>query len=146
MAHFAELDDNDIVLRVLVVNNETITDGNGDEQESLGVDFLKGLYGNDTNWKQCSYNTENGKYWNRVDDQTVADVLETNDEKAFRGQYPGAGYTYDSTNDVFVPTKPFPSWVLDDTKCNWKAPKDKPVSDTIDYQWDEETEDWVEPS
>ena len=63
MAHFAELDDNDIVLRVLVVNNETITDGNGDEQESLGVDFLKGLYGNDTNWKQCSYNTENGKYW-----------------------------------------------------------------------------------
>ena len=55
-------------------------------------------------------------------------------------------YSQEAQSNLFMLTKPFPSWVLDDTKCNWKAPKDKPVSDTIDYQWDEETEDWVDPS
>lgn len=79
MAHFAELDSNNTVLRVLVVSNDDITDENGDEQEELGVAFLQGLLGEDTIWKQTSYNNN------------------------FRGTYAGIGYTYDEENDVFVP-------------------------------------------
>ena len=76
MAHFAELNNN-VVQRVLVVNNEVITDENGQEQEALGVSFLKSLYGEDTEWKQKSYNGN------------------------FRGQYAGSGMIYDAELDEF---------------------------------------------
>lgn len=86
MAHFAELDTNNVVLRVLVVSNDNITDDNGKEQESLGISFLQNLFGVDTNWLQTSYN---GK---------------------IRGKYAGIGDTYDEANDVFVS----PNITLDD--------------------------------
>ena len=54
MAHFAELDDSNVVLRVIVLNNNVILDENGNELEELGIAFCKSLYGNDTNWKQTS--------------------------------------------------------------------------------------------
>jgi hypothetical protein len=78
MAHFAELDNNNVVLRVLVVSNDAITDANGQEQEALGVTFLQGLFGADTIWVQTSYNG------------------------TIRGKYAGIGDTYDSEADVFV--------------------------------------------
>lgn len=78
MAHFAELDPNNVVLRVLVVGNDKITDENGQEQEQLGINFLQGLFGADTRWVQTSYNGN------------------------FRGRYAGAGFTYDADADVFV--------------------------------------------
>ena len=77
MAHFAKLDDNNIT-QVIVVNNEVITDENGIEQEQLGIDFCKSLYGEDTNWIQTSYNAN------------------------FRGKFAGIGDTYDEVHDVFV--------------------------------------------
>jgi hypothetical protein len=77
MAHFAEIKNN-TVCQIIVINNEVITDNNGIEQEQLGVDFCKSLYGEDTNWIQTSYNGN------------------------IRGKYAGIGDTYDSVNDVFV--------------------------------------------
>jgi len=78
MAHFAELDSDNKVLRVIVVNNEVITDEHGQEQEQLGIDFCKSLYGEDTIWVQTSYN--NSK----------------------RGMYAGAAISYDKEKDEFV--------------------------------------------
>jgi hypothetical protein len=78
MAHFAELDSNNVVLRVLVVSNDDITDENGQEQESLGVTFLQRILGADSRWMQTSYNGN------------------------FRGRYAGIGYTYDPVIDEFV--------------------------------------------
>lgn len=80
MAHFAELDENNTVLNIIVVNNEDILDSNGDEQESIGISFLQNLYGSDTIWKQTSYNNN------------------------IRGMFAEIGGTYDSTHDKFIPT------------------------------------------
>jgi hypothetical protein len=77
MAHFARIQDN-IVREVIVINNEVITDANGQEQESLGVEFCKSLYGQDTEWMQTSYNG------------------------SFRGRYAGSGMKYDPELDEFV--------------------------------------------
>jgi hypothetical protein len=77
MAHFARIQDN-IVREVIVINNEVITDANGQEQESLGVEFCKSLYGQDTEWIQTSYN------------------------RSFRGRYAGSGMKYDPELDEFV--------------------------------------------
>lgn len=77
MAHFAKIE-NGIVTEVIVVNNEVITDANGQEQEQLGIDFCKSLYGADTEWVQTSYNA------------------------SFRSKYAGIGDIYDSIKDEFV--------------------------------------------
>lgn len=82
MAHFAELDSNNIVLRVLVVNNDDITDQDGVEQEALGISFLQGLFGADTRWVQTSYNGN------------------------FRGKYAGIGDRYDAELDLFIGPEP----------------------------------------
>ena len=63
MAHFAQLDDNNIVTGVFVVNNDIITDENGDEQESLGQTFFQNHHGDTKTYKKCSYNTMRNKYW-----------------------------------------------------------------------------------
>ena len=116
MAHFAELDSNNIVLRVLVVGNDDCLDDDNKESESVGISFLQNLYGSDTIWKQTSYN---GK---------------------IRKNYAGIGYTYDQTRDAFIPAKPFNSWVLNETTCLWEAPVAYPTSRTIDskaYKWND---------
>lgn len=79
MAHFAQLDQDNCVLQVIVVNNAVILDDSGVEQESLGIAFCKSLYGEDTEWVQTSYNAN------------------------FRAFYAGIGYTYDSVKDEFIP-------------------------------------------
>jgi len=119
MAHFAELDDNKIVLRVLVVGNEDITDENGDEQESLGIEFCKNLFGGENTWVQTSYNNN------------------------FRKNYAGKGYTYDQTRDAFIGRQPYPSWLLDEDTCQWNAPVAYP-DDGKRYNWDEDTTSWKE--
>ena len=63
MAHFAELNEDNVVLRVTVIHNNEMLDEDGNEQESNGVEFLQSLFGEDTIWKQCSYNTYGNKYW-----------------------------------------------------------------------------------
>lgn len=118
MAHFAELDQDNNVLKVIVVSNEVITDEDGNEQEDLGIEYLKQIY-NDPNkiWKQTSYNSN------------------------FRSNYAEPGGQYDPENDVFIPVKPYSQWVLND-EYKWIAPTPMP-DDINSYGWDEENGDWV---
>ena len=119
MAHFAELDEQNNVLRVLVVNNDVITI-DGEEKEQIGIDFLTNLCGGGT-WKQTSYNG------------------------TFKKNYAGTGYTYDQTRDAFIEPKPYPSWLLDEDTCQWKSSVLYPDSDDDKhYRWDEDTISWKE--
>lgn len=80
-------------------------------------------------WVQTSYNT-----WGNVHKLGGAPL---------RGNYAGVGYTYDATNDVFVPPQPYASWTLNQTTWLWDAPNPMP-QDGKDYVWDETTTSWVE--
>jgi hypothetical protein len=136
MASFAKLDNNNIVIAVHSVHNNVLKDTNGVEQEVLGVQFLKSLYGQDTNWKQTSYN------------------------KNFRKNYAGIGMIYDETRDAFIPPKTIykgqvcNSWILNENTCQYECPVPFPetynlnlkkangerIKDT--YSWNEETLTW----
>jgi len=120
MAHFAELDENNTVLQVIVVHNNELLDTSGNESEAKGVEFCSTLFGH-TNWVQTSYNNN------------------------IRKQFAGTGYTYDSDKDIFVAPSPYPSWSLDDNS-DWQAPTPMPEDDNM-YSWNEETQSWdlVEP-
>jgi hypothetical protein len=122
MAHFAELDSNNVVLRVIVVGNKDTADANGVEKEHIGAAFCERLFGG--NWKQTSYNGNKRK------------------------NYAGIGYTYDPVRDAFIPPKPFNSWVLVEDTCQWKSPVDMPADAGTGeppkrYTWDEATVSWV---
>lgn len=116
MAHFAKLDENNIVIDVNVVNNDVL-DPNNEEQS--GIEFLIQWSGGYTNWKQTSYS-------NRI-----------------RKNYAGIGYAYDPARDAFIPPKPYNSWILDEETCRWNAPLEKPSLDK-NYIWSEETLTWTE--
>ena len=119
MAHFAQLDSNNVVTQVIVVSNDDITDSNGNEVESIGVAFCQKLLGADTNWKQTSYNGN------------------------MRTRYAGIGYSYNSSLDAFVPPQPYASWTLDNTSKDWVAPITQPTLTDEQtaagsyYTWDE---------
>ena len=120
MAHFAELDTNNIVLRVVVISNDDLLDENGIEQEALGIAVCKQIFGGDTKWKQTSYNS------------------------AFRKHYAGIGFKYDEDADIFYyPTCVFPSWVLDEN-FDWQPPIPRPSEEAegATWEWDEETISW----
>lgn len=142
MAHFAKLDDSNVVLQIDVVNNSDILDGNGDESESVGITFLTNLTGH-SNWKKTSYNTVNNSH-----------LL---GGTPFRKNYAKVGGTYDAARDAFIqPTTGvyphFASWVLNETTCLYEAPKTQPtdaqrVEPTSDARsltvfWNEETLEW----
>jgi len=127
MASFAKLNNN-IVERVESVVNEVLKDSNGIEQENIGIEFLKSLYGQDTNWKQTSYNTSGG----------VHKLGGT----PFRKNHAGIGYTYDQTRDAFITPKPYNSWILNESTCNWDAPIPMPT-DGQRYSWNEENLNWI---
>jgi len=122
MAHFAELNSDNIVLRVVVVANSDTATEDGTENESIGVLFCQKLFGG--TWVQTSYNGN------------------------FRKNYAGVGSTYDSTRNAFYSPKPFNSWVLNETTCVWEAPVSMP-SDAGEgdppkmYRWDEDSTSWV---
>lgn len=116
MAHFAKLENN-VVTQVIVVSNQDILDEQGQESEEKGIAFCSNLLGG--TWKQTSYNGN------------------------IRKNYAGIGYTYDEGRDAFIPPKPYNSWLLDETTCQWKAPVDYPT-DGKRYTWNEETTSWNE--
>jgi hypothetical protein len=117
MAHFAKLDENNIVLEVHVVHNNELLDANGQESEAKGIAFLTTWSGGYTNWKQTSYNGN------------------------FRKNYAGLGYIYDSNRDAFIAPKPYSSWILNESTCRWEAPVPYPT-DGKSYVWDEPTTSW----
>jgi hypothetical protein len=114
MAHFAELDSNNVVLRVVVVDNKDTADANGVEKEHIGAAFCERLFGG--TWKQTSYNG------------------------TIRKHYAGVGYAYNSVRDAFIPPQPYPSWALDDD-ANWQPPVPMPT-DGERYSWNESTQTW----
>jgi len=116
MAHFAQLDDNNIVLQVIVVHNNDC-EINGVESEAKGIVFCQTLLGG--TWVQTSYNGN------------------------IRKNYAGIGYVYDRARDAFIPPKPFESWLLNETICLWEAPIPYPNDDKF-YSWDETTTSWKE--
>jgi hypothetical protein len=115
MAHFAELNENNEVLRVVVIANSELLDENGNEQESLGVTFCNQLFSG--TWKQTSYNGN------------------------IRKNFAGVGFTYDVDRDAFIAPKPYASWVLNETTCQWEAPTAMPDDGNL-YVWNEETTSW----
>jgi hypothetical protein len=119
MAHFAELDANNIVTRVVVISNDDLKDENGNEVESLGVAVCHNIFGPKTTWVQTSYNGN------------------------FRKRYAGTGDKYEPTADLFYsPNSPYPSWTLD-ANYDWQPPTPKPADGKL-YEWDEPTLAWVE--
>ena len=125
MAHFAQLDENNIVTQVIVVGNDDCTDSNGAEVESIGVAFCQKLLGADTNWKQTSYNN------------------------SIRVRYAGIGYSYNAELDAFIAPKPFASWILNEETADWESPvgaapalTEAQVTALSYYTWDEENGEW----
>lgn len=119
MAHFAKLDENNVVLDVNVVNNSDVGDLAFPESEAVGVEFLTTWSNGYSNWKQTSYNAN------------------------FRKNYAGIGYTYDAVRDAFIPPQTYSSWLLDEATCIWMPPVPHP-NDGKSYIWDEAVLSWVE--
>jgi hypothetical protein len=120
MAHFAEIDESNTVVRVLVVP---------DAQEGRGQEYLADDLGLGGTWKKTSYNTQGG--------------VHSLGGTPYRKNYAGIGYTFDAVKDAFIAPKPYASWVLDEATCNWEAPVAMPTDDKM-YRWDEETTNWIE--
>lgn len=116
MAHFAQLDENNVVTQVIVVHNNELMD-NGVESEAKGITFCQSLFPG-TTWVQTSYNGN------------------------MRKNYAGQGFTYDAQLDAFIPPQPYPSWVLNTEVCQWEAPIPYP-DDGGRYVWDEDTQSWI---
>ena len=125
MAHFAKLDENNVVIFVTVGRDED--DGKEDELTARTGDV----------YKQTSYNTRGGVHY-QADGTPSADQ-----SKALRKNYAGLGYTYDAGRDAFIPPKPFNSWILNEQTCLWDAPVPMPT-DGKRYTWDEATTSWLE--
>ena len=129
MAHFAQLDENNVVTQVIVVDNKDIIDPQtGEEDEILGIAFCKKLLGG--NWKQTSYNDN------------------------IRVRYAGVGYSYNEELNAFILPKPHASWVLNNETADWESPVGSAPELTEEqseagfrYEWDEENTNWklIEP-
>ena len=104
MAHFAKIDENNVVIQVIVVDNKDTADARGVEKEYIGAAFCERLLGG--TWKQTSYNGN------------------------FRKNYAGLGYTYDSVRDAFIPPRPSDDATLDEATCQWIVPQQSIGADT----------------
>jgi len=125
MAHFAQIDENNIVTQVIVIEQDMVNTG---------------LWGDPTTWIQTSYNTRGGVHYSseNLPDGGVA----------LRKNFAGIGYTYDKVRDAFYAPNPFPSWTLDEETCLWNPPIPYP-GDTEPmnmYVWDEDTTSWKLPA
>jgi hypothetical protein len=124
MAHFAQLDYEDNVLRVSVVRNVDILDKNGNESEEIGIQFLQSIHGQTTKWKKTSYNNN------------------------FRHRYAGIGMVYNNQYDVFLAPQPYPSWTLNTETYEWEPPIPEPELTEEQresgsyYEWNEEIQQW----
>jgi hypothetical protein len=118
MAHFAKIENN-TVTQVIVVDNNDVLDSQGNELESVGIQFCIDLLGG--NWVQTSYNGN------------------------IRKNYAGIGDTYDTTRDAFITPSPYPSWVLNEIVCQWEAPTPYPtdLTDKETATWDEDSLSWL---
>ena len=121
MAHFAEIDESNIVTRVLVVNDADAADGQN---------FLANTLDLGGTWIQTSYNTSGG--------------VHATGGTPFRKNYAGVGFTYDESRDAFYAPKPYTSWILDEETCVWNAPTPMPVVEGKMFEWIEADLNWQE--
>jgi hypothetical protein len=117
MAHFAKIDENNIVTQVVVVDNKDTSDASGVEKEHIGAAHLEKILGG--TWKQTSYNGN------------------------LRKNYAGIGYSFDAQRNAFISPKPFNSWVLVEETCQWTAPVAMPTDGKM-YVWNEDNLGWEE--
>jgi len=115
MAHYAKINEQNIVINVIVAEQHVIDSG---------------VLGDPTTFIQTSYNTFGGKH--------------LQGKTPLRKNYASIGFTYDKKRDAFIPPKPFPSWKLNEETCQWESPVNRPNSKTIAYDWDEANREWVE--
>ena len=143
MAYFAKLSDQNKVLQVLAVENKHMGDP---EDEAKGQAHLEKIHGWPANmWKQCSYNTMGGIYYEQNENNERVEGADQS--KALRGNYPGIGYTYDPVKDKFYAASPYASWILNETTWTWEAPTPTPA-DTgqgEEWVWNESTQSWDGP-
>lgn len=129
MSHFAQIDENNIVLRVLVIDQAEINTGN---------------WGNPASWIQTSYNTKGGVYYTPNSDPIEPDPDQS---KAFRKNYAGIGFVWlpnGPEGEGFSPPQPYPSWVMNSFSYLWEATVPMPVPNSPpNYMWDELTLSWV---
>lgn len=121
MAHYAQLDESNVVLQVIVVSNNDELDEAGNESEAAGIAFCKSLLGADTRWAKTSYN------------------------HGMRKRYAGIGYTFNEELDAFVAPQPYPSWTLNTETADWDAPVPRPTAELGEgqfYAWNEENQEW----
>ena len=123
MAHFAKINESNIVTQVVVVND---SDGNNDTD---GQNFLNNLFKTTHTWKKTSYNTYGNTH--RLGGTP------------YRKNFASVGFTYDSSRDAFIEPKPYNSLTLNETTCLWESPVAYP-SDGKSYDWDEDNRQWVE--
>jgi hypothetical protein len=121
MSHFAEIDNDNIVQRVIVAEQDFINSG---------------AVGDANNWLQTSYNTRGGVHYAPNSNESDGGI-------ALRKNYAGKGYTYDKNRNAFIAPKPYPSWGLDEDTCQWNAPTPYP-DDGKEYWWDEDNTSWKE--
>ena len=119
MSHFAEIDETNTVLRVIVAEQDFINTG---------------AVGDPSKWIQTSYNTRGGVHYGQDGQPDGGEQMRKN--------YAGIGYTYDAGRDAFIPPKPFPSWTLDDETCYWNPPTPMPSDITKIWTWNETTQSW----
>jgi hypothetical protein len=117
MAHFAELDENNVVKQVIVVHNNELLDENGNESEAKGIAFCVNLLGG--TWIQTSYNGN------------------------IRKNFAGINFIYDPIRNAFIAPKPYDSWVLNENTCQWESLIPYPIDEKV-YYWDEATTNWIE--
>lgn len=120
MAHFAKLNEHNVVVHVSVVDNVNLQDDSGNEIEDLGIKYLRSVHGEHTRWVQTSYSA------------------------SFRKHYAGSGFKYDENLNAFIPPKPYDSWSLDEETCCWVPPVPKPEKPEYYYEWNEELKVWDE--
>ena len=122
MAHFAELDENNIVTRVVVVDDENCLDDDGNESEAIGIKWCEKFFMGGT-WIQTSFNTKLNKHFtpnSRIDSEAI-DFMTEDDGTPLRKNFAGKGYIYDATRDAFYESKPDGSWTLNEETCRWEA-------------------------
>ena len=137
MAHFAKIDENNLVINVVTLNDSDMLDSENNPSETVGQNYLQTHNNWPSNlWIQTSYNTKEGKH-----------LL---GGTPFRGNYAVVGGTWDSVNNIFLPEKPYSSWVKNTTEARWQSPigdapalTDEQLTAASYYAWDESNQNWV---
>lgn len=132
MAHFAKIGVNNYVIDITVIADSDCLDDFGNFSETKGVEFCHSITGYPL-WVQCSYNTRHGEH--------------LNGGTPLRKNYPGVQWKYDADRDAFIRPKPYASWTLNETTCDWDPPIPRPetaTSNGLTWVWSEENQTWEE--